>query len=100
MLPTRGRYLLFTNHTEFAGGNLGVFDAPEPWGPWTTVEYSRAWPAGGEVAPSAFYWNISPKWLDEQDESFVLVFTGIGENDAWNSVAGRLVEAEKKGPAR
>src|SRR5690606_40074440 len=35
--PGLRRYLLCTQHTAIAEGNLGIFDAPEPWGPWTTV---------------------------------------------------------------
>ncbi len=34
----------------FAGG-LGIFEAPEPWGPWKTVFYTRNWDMGpGETA--------------------------------------------------
>jgi hypothetical protein len=33
------RYLLMTDHTVANRGNLGIFDAPEPWRPWTTVLY-------------------------------------------------------------
>src|SRR5581483_2783336 len=40
--PGVGRYLLTIPH----GGmdKLGIFDAPEPWGPWTTVVYDDNWP--------------------------------------------------------
>jgi len=31
------RYLLTTEHTETHRGNLAIFDAPAPWGPWTTI---------------------------------------------------------------
>jgi len=31
------RYLLMTEHTQSFKGKVGIFDAPEPWGPWTTV---------------------------------------------------------------
>ncbi|MCP5515966.1 MAG: serine hydrolase [Verrucomicrobiales bacterium] len=54
-----GRYLLVqalpspeldhrggTNDLRFRGG-LAIFDAPEPWGPWSTVYYNEAW----DVAP-------------------------------------------------
>src|SRR5262249_35755486 len=29
----------------FAGG-LGIYDAPEPWGPWTTAFFTPAWDVG------------------------------------------------------
>jgi len=35
--PTLERYLLTTWHDE--SGGWGIFDAPEPWGPWTMVAY-------------------------------------------------------------
>ena len=31
--------------TRFAGG-FSVYDAPEPWGPWTTVYYVEKWDVG------------------------------------------------------
>jgi hypothetical protein len=33
------RYLLMTDHIASNRGNLGIFDAPEPWGPWTTAVF-------------------------------------------------------------
>jgi hypothetical protein len=62
-----------------------VFDAPEPWGPWTCVEYAQNW--GG--FDTTFFWCFAPKWLD--GESFTLVFTGTAESDAWNTVRGRFI---------
>ena len=37
------RYILTTTHGPWSDGmrRLGVFDAPEPWGPWTTVQYNE-----------------------------------------------------------
>ena len=40
------RYLLATEHGATHAGKFGLFDAPEPWGPWTTVAYEEAWGAG------------------------------------------------------
>lgn len=40
------RYLLITEHTETHRGNMGIFDAPHPWGPWTTVCYQEKWGEG------------------------------------------------------
>ncbi|MFZ5833642.1 MAG: DUF4185 domain-containing protein, partial [Planctomycetota bacterium] len=37
--PGLRRYLLCTEHGETHAGRFGLFDAPEPWGPWTTVAY-------------------------------------------------------------
>jgi hypothetical protein len=52
-------------------GGLGIFDAPEPWGPWTTVFYSEAWDVGpGETC------SLPTKWMKENGRSLHLVFSG------------------------
>ena len=37
------RYILCTEHEQSFKGNLGIYDAPEPWGPWTTVAQYHDW---------------------------------------------------------
>jgi hypothetical protein len=39
--PGLRRYLLITEHHRSSEGSFGLFDAPEPWGPWTTVAYTH-----------------------------------------------------------
>src|SRR5262249_14759415 len=39
--PAIQRFLLTTYHR--GPGQLGVFEAPRPWGPWTTVAYYENW---------------------------------------------------------
>ena len=59
-------------------GGLGVFDAPEPWGPWTTVYYmdARRWDMGsGETG------SFPPKWMSEDGRTIYLVFSG---NDSFS----------------
>jgi hypothetical protein len=87
--PGLRRYLLATEHTASFQGNLGLFDAPEPWGPWTTVAYEDNWGGPGNV----FYWNFANKWLSADGRDFTLVFSGVGDGDAWNSVRGRFATA-------
>ncbi|MCP4004879.1 MAG: DUF4185 domain-containing protein [bacterium] len=87
------RYILCTEHTSSFEGNLGMFDAPEPWGPWTTVAYlnrrnGTEFGAGSKIARQTFFWNFAPKWVTDDGKSFTLVFTGIGESDAWNTLQG------------
>jgi hypothetical protein len=81
------RYLLATEHTQSFAGNLGLFDAPEPWGPWTTVGYYSNWEGQG----SNFFWNFSNKWTSANGTDFTLVYSGTGGNDSWNSVRGRFL---------
>jgi hypothetical protein len=40
--PGLRRYSLSTEHTETHAGKRGIFDAPQPSGPWTTVAYEEA----------------------------------------------------------
>lgn len=65
-----------------------IFDAPEPWGPWTTVLYTTGWPPEGGADEGVFFANFSPKWWSDDGRRFVLVFTGTGRGDAFQSVAG------------
>jgi len=81
-----GRYILCTEHTQTFQGRLGMFDAPEPWGPWTTVMYTENFHTG--AGDESFFWNFSNKWLSPDGKDFVLVFTGISGDDSWNTVEG------------
>jgi len=92
------RYVLITEHTASCKGNLGMFDAPAPWGPWTTVAYmnhSRGTHFGkGHVVGNTFFWNLPTKWQSEDGTDFSLVFTGAGRarnNDSWNTIRGRFI---------
>ena len=85
--PASGRYLLVTEHTTTMLSNIGIFDAPEPWGPWTTLWYQSSWGAP-PLAANGMFWAFAPKWFSAT--AFVLVFTGLATLDAWNSVEGTL----------
>ena len=56
--------------TRFEGG-FGIYDAPEPWGPWTTVYHAEKWDVGpGERA------EFPPKWMSADGRTLYLVFSG------------------------
>src|SRR4030095_8365293 len=56
--------------TRFAGG-FAIYDAPEPWGPWTTVFRTDAWDVGpGESA------SFPAKWMSADGRTVHLVFSG------------------------
>jgi len=82
--PGIGRYLLCTEHIESGVGNLGMFDAAEPWGQWTTVTYVNGWEGLGNV----FHWNFANKWLSEDGRDFALVYSGRRREDAWHTIRG------------
>ncbi|MEZ4659478.1 MAG: hypothetical protein R2911_18110 [Caldilineaceae bacterium] len=56
--------------TRFEGG-FGVYDAPQPWGPWTTVYFTESWDVGpGETG------SFPPKWISPDGLTMNLVFSG------------------------
>ncbi len=87
--PGLRRHVLCTEHSVTHAGKLGMFDAPEPWGPWTTVVYEENW-GKDHIEVSSFYWNFPTKWMAPDGKRFTLVFTGKNSNDSWNTVAGRF----------
>ncbi|MGC1272098.1 MAG: hypothetical protein WBC44_00215 [Planctomycetaceae bacterium] len=50
---------------------MAVYDAPEPWGPWTTAYFAAEWDVGpGESA------SFPTKWIDDDGQTLRLVFSG------------------------
>ncbi|MFV2055432.1 MAG: hypothetical protein ACC707_03150 [Thiohalomonadales bacterium] len=63
--------MLWTNNDVRFSGGFGVYDAPEPWGPWTTVYYTDLWDVGpGETA------SFPTKWMSPDGNTAYLVFSG------------------------
>jgi len=97
--PGLRRYLLATEHTVSHSSVMSLFDAPEPWGPWTTVKYWTSKDRFGSSRPGSqldwadnvFFFSFAPKWFSPDGRSFTLVFTGGGHgknNDSLNNVRG------------
>lgn len=84
------RYLLVTFHDTPYSGNLGVFEAAEPWGPWRTVLYGSLanWMKG--VAATAFVANFMANSFSSDGRAFTFIFTGKDSNDALNVLDGRF----------
>jgi hypothetical protein len=54
----------------FTGG-FGIYEAPEPWGPWGTVFFTRKWDVGpGETS------SIPTKWISGDGKTAWLLFSG------------------------
>jgi len=54
----------------FSGG-FAIFDAPEPWGPWTTVYYTEDWDVGpGDTS------SFPTKWMSPDSQTLYLAFSG------------------------
>lgn len=67
-------------------GGFGVYDAPEPWGPWTTAFYTEAWDVGpGETS------SLPTKWMSDDGKTVHLVFSG---DDAFSVRRATLVTRE------
>ena len=69
-------------------GGFGIYDAPEPWGPWTTVFYTTSWDVGpGESS------SFATKWMSDDGRSAHLVFSG---NDSFSVRKATWVTEEKR----
>jgi hypothetical protein len=50
--------------------SLGIYDAPEPWGPWTTVLHTEKWDVkSGQMAA------FPTKWMSADGRTMYLVFS-------------------------
>lgn len=75
--PPSGRYLLCTatpGPTDWSDAQehyLGIFDAPAPWGPWTSVYEESGW--GGRE--NRFQPRIPSKWIRDDGTAFELLYS-------------------------
>jgi CubicO group peptidase (beta-lactamase class C family) len=52
-------------------GGFGIYDAPEPWGPWTSAFFTEDWDVGpGETC------SFPTKWMSSDGKTIHLVFSG------------------------
>jgi hypothetical protein len=69
-------------------GGLAIYDAPEPWGPWTTVFFTEHWDVGpGDTA------SFPTKWMSADGETLHLVFSG---DDYFSVRRARLTQSAKQ----
>jgi hypothetical protein len=71
--PGIRRYLLALGYNH--DGGWGIFDAPEPWGPWTTAFHTESWGLGGTHG-----YRLPAKWIQPDGETLYLVFSGVSHN--------------------
>ncbi|MDF2725581.1 MAG: hypothetical protein K0Q59_5258 [Paenibacillus sp.] len=75
--PGLRRYLWWQSYkfsedvdTRFTGG-FGIYEAPEPWGPWQTAYFTEKWDVGpGDLG------CIPTKWMEPDGRTFHLLFAG------------------------
>ena len=70
------RYLMALSYNHDSG--WGLFDAPEPWGPWTTVFNSEKWDLAGTHG-----YRLPSKWISPDGRTMYLVFSGVKPWDAF-----------------
>jgi hypothetical protein len=75
-----GRYLLVSAHSDDQGSThtpaLGVFDAPEPWGPWTTVYYDDHWSGPAGERRWMIHHKFPTAWMSADGRTLWLAFSG------------------------
>jgi CubicO group peptidase (beta-lactamase class C family) len=70
------RYLLAVSFGH--GQGWGIFDAPHPWGPWTTAFITHDWGLGDTHG-----YRLPSKWISADGKTIWMVFSGRKENDAF-----------------
>jgi hypothetical protein len=90
------RYILTCHRGD--QGTLGIFDGPEPWGPWTTVAYYDNWLGlkGTGKSRDMLYISIPAKWINSDGLTLWFIYTG--GLDSFNMVKGTLKLKEKAPP--
>ena len=60
--PGLRRYILTIEHTERSKGNVAMYEAPEPWGPWSTVLLDTSF-GRWRIWDNTFMWVVPTKWI-------------------------------------
>lgn len=82
--PALRRYLLTTWHAK--NGSWGIFDAAEPWGPWTTVAYYEKW----IDSTFKFGFTFPQKWMSIDGKTMYMIFSGTKIYDSFNVIKAML----------
>jgi len=64
------RYLLAAGYNH--SGGWGIYEAPEPWGPWSTAFHTEAWGLGGTHG-----YRLPSKWISAGGRTMWLIFSGV-----------------------
>ena len=92
--PVLKRYLLTTIHRVRDEGWMAIYDAPEPWGPWTLAHCERNPERWGSKVRGPIIYTFVNKWLSRDGRRFVIVHT---KNDSWTTIEGEFKVADKGG---
>jgi hypothetical protein len=76
-------------------GGFGVYEAPEPWGPWATVYFADEWDVGpGETS------SFPTKWMSKDGQTLYLVFSGDDCFSVRKATLTLRPEAKPSGPGK
>ncbi|UCG56455.1 MAG: hypothetical protein JSU70_16525 [Phycisphaerales bacterium] len=56
---------------------LGVFESPEPWGPWSTVYYDDHWSVEAGKDCRTYHHRFPPKWMSADGKTMWLLYSGL-----------------------
>jgi hypothetical protein len=91
------RYLMTVGHyrtgnsSDSSVGQFGIFEAPHPWGPWSTIDYYDDWGKYGAAAAGDFLGMHMPnKWAGRNGKTRWFVFSGLHELDSFNLIEARF----------
>jgi hypothetical protein len=98
--PALKRFLLTSFHT--GPGQLGVFEGPAPWGPWSTIGYYEDW-GGMGPAGEGLTCEFPQKWMSSDGLTLWSIFSvygpdakrGVTAHDRFNLVKATLVLKER-----
>jgi len=93
--PALKRYLIASFHG--GPGQLGIFDSPNPWGPWTTVCYCEDFGRMG-AAGEGLICEFPQKWMSTDGSTLWTIFScyggsaknGIQAHDRFNLIKATL----------
>jgi hypothetical protein len=91
--PRLHRYLLTVTHGQVkrggdgVGAGLGIFEAPEPWGPWHTVYFTDQW----RDEHGKFCFSFPTKWISGgKGLTLWMIYSGWPEYDGYYHIKCRL----------
>ena len=91
------RFLLTVGHSpsgedrDASAGQVGLFEGPHPWGPWSTVGYYDDW---GRFGPNSLGdylgLHLPTKWMSRDGTALWAVFSSMHQLDSFNVVRLKL----------
>lgn len=92
-----GRFLATAGHNpagipeKASAGQVGLFEGPHPWGPWTTIGYYDDWGKLGPESHGDYLGLVLPTaWMSADGRTVWAIFSSLGRYDSFNVVKASL----------